>query len=67
MWSPGILEWSSFQLRDHVVDRLTVLFLKSFATCDGKVAWIEAELVQDGGVNVGDVVTVFNGMNEWGH
>ena len=62
MWSPGIREWSKFQLRDHFVDRLAVLFFKPFATCDGKVAWIEAELVQHGGVNVGDVVTVFNGM-----
>ena len=62
VWSPGILNWSSFQSRDHVANRLTVLLFKAFVTCDGKLVRIEAELVLDGGVNVGDVVTVSNGV-----
>ena len=48
--------------RDDLPDRRAVVDLQSFPPRHGELAGVEAELVEDGGVDVGDVVAVFDGV-----
>lgn len=45
-----------------VVDRLAVVDVEPLEAGDLKLSGVEAELVQDGGVDVGDVVSVLDGV-----
>src|SRR5206468_2937663 len=59
------LWWAMPTLRDsgnNSADRRAVVDLQSLAPGDFEPARVQAELVQDGGVDVGDVVAVVGGM-----
>ena len=47
---------------DDLADRLAVVDLEPFAAGDLELARVEAELVQDRGVDVGHVVAIFDGV-----
>ena len=47
---------------DDFLDRLTVVDIQSLAAGDFQPARIESKLLQDGGVNVRNIVTVFDRM-----
>ena len=49
-------------LRDDLADRLAVVDVEALAAGDFEPARVEAELVQDRGVDVGDVVAVLDGV-----
>ncbi len=53
---------NSAPLREDLANYAGVLHLQSFAAGDFEAAGVEAKLVQHGGVDVGDVVTVFDGL-----
>ena len=44
------------------MDRFAVIHIEAFAGGEFEAAGIEAELVQDGGMDVGDVMAIFNGV-----
>ncbi len=50
------------RLRQNLPDRLAVVDLQPLAAGDLQLARVEAELVQDRGVDVGDVVAVLDGV-----
>src|SRR5262245_40707146 len=49
-------------LRNDLADRLPEFFFQSLAAGNGEPAGIQAKLMQNGCVNVGNVVAVFHGM-----
>ena len=49
-------------LRNYLLNRLPEINLQPLLARDFELVWVEAELVQDGGVQVGDVVAVFDGV-----
>ena len=51
-----------FLSRDDLVDRLAVVDVEALAAGDFQLAGVEAELLQDRGVDVGDVVAVLDGV-----
>src|SRR3954467_7302945 len=50
------------QLRNDFANRSAEFAFQALATGNGEATGIEAELVENGGVNVGDVVAVFDGV-----
>ena len=49
-------------LSDHIMDRIAEINIKSLVAGDFELTRVEAELMQDGRVDVGDVVPVFDGV-----
>ena len=48
--------------RDDFFDGFAVVYFEAFASGDFEFARIEAELMKDSGMDVGDVVAVFRGV-----
>lgn len=50
------------ELRQNLVDRLAEINIEPFAAGDFQTASVQAQLLQNRGMNVGDIVAVFDGM-----
>ena len=58
----GCRDWPGSRLGDDLADWLAVVDLESLVTGDLERLGVQAQLVQDGGMEVGDVVAVLDGV-----
>ena len=58
----SVARWTWPPSSEDRADRLAEVDFKPLSTGDFELVWVETKLMQNGGVNVGDIVSIFDGV-----